>query len=193
MRNIAVLLFDGVELLDFAGPFEVFSVADTTQQELNVYTVAEKTDPIMAANGLGVIPAYSIHDCPKPDIIVIPGGKGTREEMFNRVLTDWIKERSTHAEYVLSVCTGALLLAKAGLLEGLRVTTHHQAFEALAAVLPPSAEIVKNVRYVDNGKILLAAGISAGIDMSLHMVSRLLGTERAIATADRMEYEWKRA
>ena len=191
MRNVAILIFDEVEVLDFCGPFEVFSVAgrrsDTTP--FNVYTVAEGNKPVMARNKLSVNPAHTFSDCPRPDILLVPGGYGTRKEMHNTVLTDWIKRRAEQAELLLSVCTGALTLAQAGLLDGLSATTHHGALNLLREAAPETS-VLDSERVVDNGKIILSAGISAGIDMSLHVVRRLLGESQAEETAQYMEYEW---
>ncbi len=132
-KNVAILIFDEVEVLDFCGPFEVFSVCGRRDQSnpFNVYTVAEKSGPVLARNQLSVNPKYSITDCPQPDILVIPGGFGTRREMNNQNLVEWIEKCNEKAELILSVCTGALLLAKSGLLEGLSATTHHGAFYLL--------------------------------------------------------------
>lgn len=191
-RNVAILIFDDVELLDFCGPFEVFSVASRQadgQAPFNVYTVAEGSGAVMARNGLSVNPRYSIEDCPQLDIVVVPGGYGTRKQMRNELLTSWIETSAREAELTLSVCTGALMLARAGLLEGLRATTHHGALEELRQVAP-NATIEENVRFVDNGSVILSAGISAGIDMALHVVGRLLGQEAALETAKQMEYAW---
>ena len=191
-RNVAILIFDDVEVLDFCGPLEVFSV--TGRQDnvspFNVYTVAEESGPIMARNQLSINPRYTMLDHPQPQILLIPGGYGTRREMYNTTLIDWIRSRSREADLVLSVCTGALLLAKAGLLEGLAATTHHGAMELLKGVAP-NTRIREGKRIVDNGKIVLSAGISAGIDMSLYVVSKLLGEEQALRTAHCMEYDWK--
>jgi len=189
-RNVAVLIFNNVEVLDFCGPFEVFSVASNRGEDFNVFTVAEHDQPVLTIGGLSVNPSYTIHNSPKPNILLVPGGMGTRVEMYNEVLINWIHNISKESELVLSVCTGALMLAKANLLDGLTLTTHHMSFDLLRNVAPKSAEIVEGVRYVDNGRIILSAGISAGIDMSLYVVKKLLGAERAIATANRMEYEW---
>lgn len=193
-RNVAILIFNDVELLDFCGPFEVFSVTGRRENltPFNVYTVAEKSHPIITRNQLSVNPQYTIHDCPQPDILLVPGGQGTRREMNNPTLVDWIKECSQKAELILSVCTGALLLAKAGLLEGLSATTHHEAIELLKEIAPNTV-IQSTKRVVDNGKIILSAGISAGIDMSLYVVAKLLGKEQALETAHHMEYDWKPA
>ena len=191
MRNVAILIFDEVEVLDFCGPFEVFSIAgrrgDTTP--FNVYTVAESGRPVSARNNLSVNPAHTFSDCPRPDILLVPGGYGTRKEMHNEVLTGWVRSRAEEAELLLSVCTGALILAKAGLLGGLSATTHHGAMNLLRETAPETS-VLESERVVDNGKVVLSAGISAGIDMSLHVVSRVLGARQAEETARYMEYEW---
>jgi transcriptional regulator GlxA family with amidase domain len=191
-RNVAILIFDDVEVLDFSGPFEVFSVTGLRQNEVpfNVYTVAEKAGPVLARNQLSINPHFTILDCPPPDILLVPGGRGTRREMHNAALIDWIKDRAQHAELVLSVCTGALLLARAGLLEGLMATTHHGALDELKAVAP-NAIIRPDRRFVDNGQVILSGGISAGIDMAFHVASRLLGRDAALETATYMEYDWR--
>ena len=189
--NVAILIFDEVELLDFCGPFEVFSVTGRHSNPVpfNVFTVAETAAPILAHNQLSVNPRYTIQNCPPPDILLVPGGYGTRREMHNPVLIDWIKSQYPRVDLLLSVCTGALLLAKAELLEGLVATTHHGALDELRAVAPNTL-IQPEKRFTDNGKIVLSAGISAGIDMSFHVVERLLGKEVALETAQHMEYDW---
>src|SRR5262249_39587632 len=125
-RILAILVFDDVEVLDFCGPFEVFSVASRfiDPPAFNVLAVAEKAGPVLTRGGLSVNPHHRTADCPRPNLLLVPGGQGTRKEMRNPTLTDWIKARSQEGELVLSVCTGALLLAKAGLLDGLEATTH---------------------------------------------------------------------
>lgn len=190
-RNVAILIFDGVEVLDFAGPFEVFSVTGRRQdlEPFHVYTVAEKPQPVMTRNHLSVNPRYTIFDGPKPDILLIPGGYGTRREMNNQTLLDWIKVRSREAELTLSVCTGALLLAKAGLLDGLGATTHFGAIDLLQE-LAPNTTVQRGRRFVDNGRIIVSAGVSAGIDMSLYVVAKLMGKAQALETAHYMEYDW---
>src|SRR5262245_18875114 len=137
-RNLAILIFESVEVLDFCGPFEVFTVANrfTDPPAFHVFTVAEKPGPVLTRGGLSVNPHHKLTDCPRPDLLLVPGGQGTRREMHNAVLTDWIKARSQEADLVLSVCTGALLLAKAGLLDGLEATTHHGAIDLLRQVAP---------------------------------------------------------
>lgn len=190
--SVAILIFDEVEVLDFCGPYEVFGVTgrNADPKPFHVYTVAEEQRPILARNQLSVNPHYCLTDCPQSDILLVPGGYGTRREMHNPVLLDWIKTRAQTAQLVLSVCTGALLLAKVGLLDGLAATTHHLALDLLREVAP-NTEVRENARVVDNGKIILSAGISAGIDMSLSVVAKLLGKQEAIATAKYMEYDWR--
>jgi len=184
-------MFDDVEVLDFAGPFEVFSVTSELskgERPFAVSTVAEHPGAVNARNGLSVNPDCTISDCPPPDILIVPGGQGTRKLIDNSAVINWIKDGARTAELVLSVCTGSLLLAKAGLLEGLEATTHHQVLDLLKE-LAPNTTIIENQRFVDNGKIITSGGIAAGIDMSLHVVGKLLGTEQAEQTAEHMEYK----
>jgi len=191
-RDVAILIFDEVEVLDFAGPFEIFSVTGRQKQTtpFNVYTVAEKSGPVLARNQLSLNPRFTIADCPPPDILVLPGGLGTRREMNNPIVVDWIKRTALEAELVLSVCTGALLLAKAGLLDGLKATTHRGALDLLREIAPKTT-VLDRQRVVDNGKVIVSAGVSAGIDMALHVVARLLGKEEALETARYIEYDWR--
>ncbi len=191
-RNVAILIFDDAEVLDFCGPFEVFSVTGRSdaEQPFRVYTVAEKRGPVLARNGLSVNPDYALAGCPRPDILIVPGGIGTRRAMKNPAILDWVKQRAGEVELLLSVCTGALVLAAAGLLDGQRATTHRLGMELLAETAP-TATLCPAERFVDNGRIITSAGISAGIDMSLYVVSRLLGREKAEETAYYMEYDWR--
>jgi len=188
-RNTAILIFDDVEVLDFAGPFEVFSVTNELSDYslLNVYTVAREKAPVTARNGLSVNPDYSIDQAPQPDIVIVPGGSGTRPILQQQDILAWIARSAEKADKVLSVCTGALLLAKVGLLDGIKSTTHNSAFELLAEIAP-NTEIIRDARFVDNGKVITSAGISAGIDMSLYVIEMLYGKEVAQNTAEYMEY-----
>lgn len=206
-KNVAILIFDDVEVLDFAGPFEVFSVTGKRDgsDPFNVYTVAETT-PVIARNALSINPHYSLENCPPPDILLVPGGGGyhpdgvpygTRKEIDNLRLLDWIEQCSHRTEKLLSVCTGALLLAKIGLLAGKVATTHRVAIAQLTemlATLPstetPPGTVHPEARIADNGDIVLSGGISAGIDMSLYVIAQMLGIEQAMQTAHYMEYEW---
>ncbi|WP_100404343.1 DJ-1/PfpI family protein [Bacillus solitudinis] len=191
-RNVAILIYENVEILDFTGPFEVFVVGSDRGKDFNVYTVAEDEHPVKALGNLSINPNYTIKNCPSPDIILIPGGWGSRKEMKNVTITEWLNNLSHKVELVLSVCTGALILANANLLDGLKVTTNRLAMNELREVAPSSCEILEECRYVDNGKIILSAGISAGMDMSLYVIEKLLGSERAEQTAIRMEYKWNK-
>jgi transcriptional regulator GlxA family with amidase domain len=191
MRNVAILIFPDVEVLDFCGPFEVFSVASTVAEPgaFNVFTIAEQSGPLRTRNGLSVNPHYGLDDAPQPHVLLIPGGLGTRPLLNNAPLLEWIRTKSASAELTLSVCTGALLLAKDGLLDGLGTTTHAGAIDLLRQLAPKST-VYSDRRYVDNGTIICSAGIAAGIDMSLHVIERLLGPDAAIKTAGYMEYPW---
>ncbi|GAA4649469.1 DJ-1/PfpI family protein [Kistimonas scapharcae] len=190
-KTIALLLFDDVEVMDFAGPFEVFSVTNELNQDrlLTLHTVAVTTDPVIARNGLSVNPDIQLDAMPQADIVIIPGGDGTREVLQQPAVMHWIQQISANAEHVLSVCSGALLLAGAGLLNDLPATTHHDVFDTLAE-LSPSTRLIRDQRFVDNGQIVTSAGISAGIDMSLYMVARLYGHDTAQKTARYMEYPY---
>ncbi|SIO59534.1 DJ-1/PfpI family protein [Singulisphaera sp. GP187] len=187
-KNVAILVFDGVELLDFAGPGEVFTWAGRGQA-YNVYTVGRSESPIVSQGFLSVTPRYGIGNCPKPDLLVIPGGS-VRETSADPAIIKWIQNTAEDAEVVLSVCTGALLLAKAGLLDGLEATTHRESLDALRKAATKT-KVIEGRRFVDNGKVVTSAGVSAGIDASLHVVSRLLGPEDASEVARMMEYRWE--
>ncbi len=190
-RNVGILIFDDVEVMDFCGPFEVFSVADRTcsNNPFNVFTIGEKSGPILARNKLSVNPKYTINNCPEIDILIVPGGKGSRKIMNNNMILDWIKDIYCNLELLLTVCTGSLIIAKCNLLDNMRATTHHMSLELLKDIAPKT-KIVEE-RYVDNGKIILSGGISAGIDMSLYVVGKLLGKEAILRITDVMEYGWK--
>ncbi len=202
MRNVAIFIFDDVEVLDFTGPFEIFSVCGLRsggEKPFNVYTVAEKQN-IRARNNLLITANYLLGTCPQPDIVLIPGGGGihadgttfgSRKEMHNEILLNWIREQNKKIELLLSVCTGSLILAKAGLLEGLSATTHWKAVEAMQAAAP-NTKLFPEKRWVDNERIILSAGVSAGIDMSLYVISKLLGKEAADENAQYIQYDyWK--
>jgi transcriptional regulator GlxA family with amidase domain len=190
--NVAILIFNDVQLLDFIGPFEVFSITSEINEDkpFNVYLVAETLNAVQSHYGLSFNPDCTLLDSPPPDIIIIPGGIGTKAALNQLQILAWIQSKGYHADLILSVCTGALLLAKVGLLDGLVATTHHLALDQLQAMAPQTT-VVSNQRFVDNGKIITAAGISAGIDMSLYIVAKLLGDSKALKTAQYMEYDWK--
>jgi putative intracellular protease/amidase/YHS domain-containing protein len=190
VRNVAILVFNGMELLDFAGPAEVFSNAGRGPT-FNVYTVAATREPITSQGLVTTTPRHTFADCPRPDIVVVPGGN-TRTLAKEEKTLDWIRQSASQAEIVLSVCTGAFVLANAGLLDGQEATTHWASIERLRQQFPKTTVREKR-RFVDNGKIVTAAGVSAGIDASLHVVERLLGQGAARETAKYMEYNWQPA
>ncbi|PEC82337.1 AraC family transcriptional regulator [Bacillus cereus] len=188
--NVGIFLFNDVEVLDFAGPFEVFSVTEVHEEKpFTVYTVSQNGEMITARNGLKVKPDYSAEDLPPVDILIIPGGKGVREnEVKNDIIINWVRQQMKEVKLMTSVCTGALLLAKAGLLEGLKATTHWASIQTFKKDFP-NVEVMENVKFVDEGHIITSAGISAGINMSFHIVKNLLGVEIAEETAKSMEYD----
>lgn len=189
-KHVAILIFDDVEILDFAGPFEVFAVTDELRahEEFHVFTVSELRTTIRARNGLKIVPDFTLETCPAAHVLVIPGGSGSRALLGRQLLLEWVRKQARGAEVVMSVCTGALILAKAGLLDGLRATTHHENIDELRE-LATAAVVTGEERFTDNGKVCTSGGISAGIDLSLHVVGRLLGQEVADTTARYMEYE----
>lgn len=196
--NVGILIFGEVEVLDFCGPFEVFSVArrlngsgqDESAKPFAVFTVAQTNATIRTRGGLRVEPHFTLENHPPVDILVVPGGWGTRREIDNPVIIDWIRRVATETQVNTSVCTGAFLLAQSGLLEGRRATTHWQSLDRLEQSFP-AVQVIREGRWVDEGKVITSAGISAGIDMSLYVVERFLGTEVAEQTARQMEYAWR--
>ncbi len=188
-KVLALLIFDDVEVMDFAGPFEVFSVANelNNHELFDIKITSINSTPVRAKNGLSVNPDCSINEISKADIAIIPGGDGTRPLLKHKEVINWIKKISSNAEVVASVCSGALLLAQAGLLNGLKATTHHQVLETLRD-MSENIQVVDNIRFIDNGKIITSAGISAGIDMSFYIVERFYGQSTAEAAARYMEY-----
>jgi len=195
IRNVAIVVCQGVELLDFAGPGEVFEVAGNAvrttggERSFNVYTVAPEQGEIVSQGFVTVQPQFTIENCPEPDIIVIPGG-GTGPLRRNEQFMSWAAQATSSTDVMLSVCTGALVLADIGALDGLEATTHWSALSGLAS-LAPTAKVRSDVRFVDSGKVVTTAGVSAGIDGSLHVVARLLGRAAAEDVAHYMEYEWR--
>ena len=180
-RKVAVLIFEGVELLDFAGPAEVFIVANYGKS-FEVFTVAASTKPIKTMGGIRVMPDYDYKNCPAADVLVIPGG-GTSNVGEDGLA--WIVAASKKSEIVMSVCYGAFLMARAKLLDGKQATTHHWAIKDLARAAP-KCKVIEDKRFVDSGKIVTTAGVTAGIDGALHVVERLLGKAAAKWTAE----EW---
>ncbi len=196
LHSVGIFLFDDVEVLDFAGPFEVFSRTRLTpglasrrsddDAPFRVFTVAERVAPITATGGLVVTPTYDFSTAPTIDLLVVPGGWGTRPLLHHGPVLDWIRATATRARLVTSVCSGALLLAEAGLLAGKRATTHWGALDALAEI-DASIAVMRDARVVHDG-VITSAGISAGIDMALEVVEALHGASVADDTARYMEY-----
>jgi transcriptional regulator GlxA family with amidase domain len=194
--SIAIYIYPNVEVLDFAGPFEVFTTANRVFKRtapnsadcFNVVTVACNSDLVRARAGLQVKPDHTLEQHPKIDLLLISGGVVT-EELSNVVLLDWIAQCHTTSTLTASVCTGAFLLAKAGVLQGLPATTHWEDIADLR-VMFPALEVREHVRWVESGKVITSGGISAGIDMSLHLVERVAGRALALATAKQMEVLW---
>lgn len=194
--TVGILIFDGVEVLDFAGPFEVFSVTRRLGEftdEARLFQpliIAEHAETVRATGGLLIQPHHTIADHPRLDIVVIPGGMGTRPLQTHQPVLDWIAAQSSRVNITASVCTGALLLGFAGLLRDKAATTHWGSIERMREAFPDTT-VVERTRYVDEGAIITSAGISAGIDMSLALVARLHGSEIAWQTARHMEYDWR--
>lgn len=189
-----ILVYPDVEVLDFCGPFEVFSVArldGTNRREelspFDVFLVAETAEPVKTFGGMRVIPDYTFESCPPLDILVAPGGWGTRREVENPRLIDWLKRQAGGAKLVTSVCTGSFLLGAAGLLAGKRATTHWMSLDRKRAAFP-DVTVEDHLHWVEDGNVFTAAGISAGLDMALRVVARVCGEPVARATAKYMEY-----
>ena len=195
--TVGILIFEAVEVLDFAGPFEVFSRtrltpgAESRRSEIDapfeVFTVGPTREPVTATGGLKVVPSHALADAPKIDVLVVPGGFGTRALLNDAAMIEWIRGAASRARLVTSVCTGALLLAKAGLLANRRATTHWGALDLLASI-DPTIRVERGVRAVHDG-VVTSAGVSAGIDMALEVVEVLFGPEVANDSAHYMEYE----
>lgn len=181
-RKVAILVFDGVQIIDSMGPYEVFGAAGC-----NVYTVAATKDPVTSAMGLQIVPKYSFADAPQPDVLVVPGG-GVKAASGDAATLKWVGDVTGRAEHTMSVCNGAFILASAGLLDGLTATTTSGNIDRLRASYP-KVKVVENQRYVDNGKIITTAGLSAGIDGALHVVALLLGNGAAQQVALSEEYD----
>jgi transcriptional regulator GlxA family with amidase domain len=193
-KQVGILIFGDVEVLDFCGPFEVFSATRLNEEKrreepspFKVFLVAETKNLIVTTGGMKIAPDYSLDDCPSLDILVVPGGWGTRKEMNNAPLLSWIAERAKKVETLASVCTGSLLLGKAGLLEGKRATTHWRSLDWMSELFPKT-KVEKGLHFVEDENLITSAGISAGIDMALKVVARYFGESVARATAKHIEY-----
>lgn len=196
--TVGIYIFDNVEVLDFAGPYEVFTTASrvfskttsTSHESLpfEVVTIGKTKQSVYARAGLKLHPDYSITSHPKLDLLLIPGGVVSKE-LDDTDVTAWIKAVSLEVTITASICTGAFLLAQAGVLQGKSATTHWEDIDDLRAMFP-ALHVKEKTRWVDEGNIVTSAGISAGIDMSLHLVERFMGRDLAVHTARQMEFDW---
>jgi len=188
--NIGVALFEGAEELDWAGPWEVLAAwaLQWPDDGVHVFTLAREDRPVTCAKGLRVLPDETWETAPPLDVLVYPGGRGTRRELQDEAVLDWIRDLAAGDTVVASVCTGSLVLAAAGLLDGKPATTHWGSLELLPT-LGREIEVRPDDRFVDNGNVLTAAGVSAGIDMALHLVARLHSTERAREVRRYIQYD----
>jgi len=182
--RVAILVFNGVQIIDYAAPYEVMG-----QAGYEVFTVGETTASVTTAMGMQTTPRYGFTDHPRPDILLLPGG-GVDPHLQNAAVISWVRTNAAAARFVLSVCNGAFFLSRAGLLDGLKATTFYGLIDALRAQTP-NATIVSDRRFVDNGRIVTTAGLSSGIDGSLHVISKVSGAARAQMVALNMEYDWK--
>ncbi|MBT7204454.1 MAG: DJ-1/PfpI family protein [Deltaproteobacteria bacterium] len=190
--NIGIYIYDQAEVLDFSGPFEVFSVANRLAKlGWSIWLIGVSENLVEARGAFKVMPHYSIQNVPALDLLIVVGGVHL-EEVHKREVIDWITETAEKVQVVVSICTGAFLLAEAGLLDGLEVTTHWEEILDLQRNYP-NLQVREGVRWIEQGKLFTAAGISAGIDLSLELVSKFAGEELAERTAQQMEYAWSRA
>jgi transcriptional regulator GlxA family with amidase domain len=195
-KRIGIVLFEDIEVLDFCGPFEVFSVTRLNEERrreerspFDVLLVAENPGPVTTTGGMKVLPHYTFADCPHLDIVLAPGGWGTRKELKNPIMLEWLRGRAAEVETVTAVCTGAMLLGAAGLLDGLHATTHWRSLDWMRESFP-AVMVEYGKHFVMDGRVFTSAGISAGIDMSLRVVARYFGERTARATARHMEYPY---
>lgn len=186
MKHIGILIYPDIEELDFIGPLEVFDLTNRfVEERVDVFTISSKGWSIRGSHGLTVVPTYLMGKAPCIEVLVVPGGRGSLDQVSNHELLAFVADRAMECELVTSVCTGALILAAAGLLKGRQATTHHLAFEDLAAY---DGVHVLRQRYVHDGKIVTAAGIAAGLDMALYVVTLLFDQGVARSVAEEMEY-----
>ncbi len=189
-RTLGVLLFPDFEVLDVFGPLEVFGNL-SVREHFRVLTVAETAGPVASAQVTRAVADHGLADCPHLDVLLVPGGLGTRREVENEALRRWLVARAADAEMVMSVCTGASLLARAGLLDGLRATTNKRTFDWVVTQ-GPRVQWVRKARWVDAGKFVTSSGVSAGTDMALAMMARLVDRSTAEQIARLMEWTWCR-
>jgi transcriptional regulator GlxA family with amidase domain len=195
-KRVGIVLFHDVEVLDFCGPFEVFSTTRLREEKrleepspFEVLLIAEKDEPVIATGGMRIIPGHTFGSCPKLDILCVPGGWGTRKELRNPVMLEWLHMQAAEVETLTSVCTGSMLLGFAGLLAGRHATTHYRSLDWMRESFP-AVTVEYNQHVVEDGSVVTSAGISAGIDMALKVVARYFGETVAHATARHMEYPY---
>lgn len=186
MRTLGGILYTGFELLDLYGPLEMFGQVGP---ELRILTVAQQTGPVRSFQGPQTVAEYTFGECPSLDLILLPGGFGTVEQLVNDQLLSFLRDRSALAEITMSVCSGSALLAKAGLLDGRRATSNKRYFN-LATTQSDKVNWVAHARWVEDGPFATSSGVSAGTDMALGIIARLFGEKRARTIADSTEYEW---
>jgi transcriptional regulator GlxA family with amidase domain len=195
-KRVGIVIFDNIEVLDFCGPFEVFSVTRLNEEKrreepspFEVLLVAEKNETVITTGNMKVIPDHTFDNCPRLDILCVPGGWGTRKELENPVMLDWLRTRAAEVELLTSVCTGSMLLGFAGLLDGHHATTHWRSLDWMRESFP-AVSVEYDQHVVEDGALFTSAGISAGIDMALKVVTRYYGETIARATARHMEYPY---
>jgi transcriptional regulator GlxA family with amidase domain len=195
-RHVGIVVFDDVEVLDVCGPFEVFSVTrldESRRREdpspFEVLLLAERSDVVAASGGFKMTPHLTLADSPPLDVLLVPGGWGTRREIHNTGLLEWIGARGRQVPLLTSVCTGSMLLGHAGLLDGRRATTHWRSLDWMRDSFP-QVTVERDLHVVEDGNVLTSAGISAGIDLALRVVARMHGEAIARATARQMEYPY---
>jgi transcriptional regulator GlxA family with amidase domain len=187
-RRLGVVLFPVFELLDVFGPLEMFGILS---DKIELLTIAERPGPVTSAQGPQVVAAHGFADCPPLDLLLVPGGFGTRIEATNAPLIDFVRARAKQAEVTMSVCSGSLLLAAAGLLDGRRATTNKMFFAEISAAVP-AVGWVREARWVEDGPFVTSSGVSAGIDMALAVIAKLFGEKTGDDVALATEYEWHR-
>jgi len=193
VKRVGIVVFDEVEVLDFAGPFEVFAITEngTKEKLFQVMLLGTRPGPVRARNGLTVVPDGVYVDAGPLDAVIVPGGYGAEKiTILDKPFLSWLAAARGVVPVIASVCTGAFLLAEAGLLDGHKATTHHLDFDEFETRWP-RVTLVRDKKWVDEGAVISSGGISSGIDMALHLVARLEGLETARRTATRMEYRWQ--
>lgn len=184
--TVGILLFDGVDELDFVGPLDVFGAANWGRDDMKIVTVASRRDQVRGVNGLRVLPDHDFSDAPQLDVVIVPGGLGADALSNNEAVLEWLRGTAKSARWICSVCTGSFVLERAGLTEGRRITTHSGAIDQLRSIT--LGEVVEGRRYIVDGNVVTAAGVSAGIDMSLWLIGQIYGEDHARTVQGLLEY-----